>query len=64
MRFPRGAGPHPVLKRLIALDSKAVLGILRESLTGWDALDSDLYEAAGRRGPAGGGSRSATQVRV
>lgn len=51
-----------MLKRLLALDSVAVLRILRESLTGWDALDDDLYASSGRRAPAGGGSRSATQV--
>ena len=61
-RVHAGAGPHPVLRRLVRLDAVAVLGILRESLTGWDALDTDLYEAAGRPPPTVANC-SATQVR-
>ena len=53
-----------MLKRLVKLDSVAMLGILRESLTGWDALDADLHEALGRSPAPAGVPRSATQVRA
>ena len=61
-REPGLAGPSPVLRLLVQLDAAAVLCILRECLTGWDALDSELMLALGRSAPAEGASRSATQV--
>lgn len=58
------AGPHPALRRVLAVDAAAVLAILAEALAGWDALASDLATAAAL-GPAPSGAQacSATQVR-
>jgi len=56
------AGPHPVLRRLLQKDAAATLGILDESLTGWDALEADLRSAASLAAVADGEGRSATQV--
>ena len=56
------AGPHPVLRWLLQADAAATLGILDESLTGWDALEADLRSAASLAAVADGEGRSATQV--
>lgn len=58
------AGPHPALRRVLAVDAAAALAIMAEGLAGWDALASDLATAAAL-GPAPGGAQacSATQVR-
>ncbi len=51
-----------MLRRLLHTDAAATLGILDETLAGWDALDADLRAAAGLPTPEDGGGRSATQV--
>ena len=56
------AGPHPVLRQLLHTDAAVTLGILDESLAGWDALDADLRAAAGLPTVEDGAGRSATQV--
>lgn len=45
---PPPQDPHPALRCLCRLDAPAVLGLLREALAGWDAL-----EAGGCTGPGG-----------
>ena len=40
-------GPHPALRVLAALDAGAAFAVLGEALAGWDALASELREAAG-----------------
>ncbi|KAL3136710.1 hypothetical protein ABBQ38_005943 [Trebouxia sp. C0009 RCD-2024] len=60
-------GPCPVLRRLITFDPGAVLGVLQQSLAGWDALETDLLEAANltrRAAQLTERVRSATQVVV
>ena len=52
-----------MLRRLLQTDAAAMLGILDESLTGWDALEADLRSTAGLAAVADGEGRSATQVR-
>ncbi len=52
-----------MLRRLLQTDAAATLGILDESLTGWDALEADLRSAASLAAVADGEGRSATQVR-
>lgn len=59
------AGPHAALRRVVAVDPAAALSVLQEGLVGWDALDSDLLEAAAScvvAPPAGAPARFATQV--
>lgn len=58
-------GPHPALRRLVAVDAAAALAVLQGGLVGWDALDSDLLEAAASVAaapPGGATARSATQA--
>ena len=52
-----------MLRRLLQTDAAATLGVLDESLAGWDALDADLRAAAGLPALDDGAGRSATQVR-
>ena len=58
-------GPHPALRVLAALDAGAAFAVVGEALAGWDALASELREAAGLP-PApstdAGGDCSATQA--
>lgn len=59
-----GAGPHPALRRAVAVDGGAILAILAEALEGWDALASDLAAAAALpAAPAAAAHCSATQAR-
>ena len=51
-----------MLRRLLHTDAAATLGILDESLTGWDALEADLRSAASLAAVEDGEGRSATQV--
>lgn len=62
-----------MLRRVIAVDAPAALAILTEGLSGWDALECDLAEAAARAiggtpssaaATDDGGGRSATQVKL
>ena len=59
------SGPHPALRRLVAFDAAASLAVLQGGLVGWDALDSDLLDAAAACAEAPSGAataRSATQA--
>ncbi|KAK9840784.1 hypothetical protein WJX81_004448 [Elliptochloris bilobata] len=60
-------GPHPALRVLAALDAGATFAVVAEALAGWDALASELREAAGLP-PApsdnAAGDCSATQAMV
>jgi hypothetical protein len=59
------SGSHPALRRLVAFDAAASLAVLQGGLVGWDALDSDLLDAAAACAappPGAAAARSATQV--
>jgi hypothetical protein len=67
--------PSPVLRYLCQMDAPAVLGVLRDGLKGWDALESDLVDLSPELGPlilsnssssttANAGGRTITQAAV
>ncbi len=41
-------GPHPALRSLLAVDVAAAVSVLGAAVEGWDAVETDLREAAGR----------------
>ncbi|GIL71113.1 hypothetical protein Vretifemale_1731, partial [Volvox reticuliferus] len=42
------AGPHPALQVLLSVDVAAAVSVLGSAVAGWDAVETELREAAGR----------------
>ncbi|GLI64518.1 hypothetical protein VaNZ11_007787 [Volvox africanus] len=58
------AGPHPALQVLLSIDVAAAVSVLGSAVAGWDAVETDLREAAGRAAAELDSVLVATQVLV